>query len=374
MNYNSTTVTREVEHMSDIHAGFGRKIVFEIPKADGGDLISDMRLQVTLPEIHAQFAKWTECVGFKLLQEATLKIGDTVYDYDDGWWSYIWESLSSKNFSKVKEMVSNNSTNERTIYIPLHFFCSRHPSMALPLSRLTERVTITICLAPIDELLELYTDATMTTSRPMKSVDVSNTEIIASTLFVLHTTLSQANRTLLFNRTNPFPMEEVKAYRHQVGVPVSKIPIPNIGLCKELIWATRDDSYSDRKHHTHKQFNFTDSGSDVDGENPIITAKIGSSNGDVILEQEGNYFNLVQPRTHHSNYPNTGVNCFSFSRYPELAENTGYCDFSQFEKIWLSFILGPKSVGGCKTTNVLLYSLLTNTFTINGAGKAIKSN
>ncbi|MCJ7637747.1 MAG: hypothetical protein MUO21_09690 [Nitrososphaeraceae archaeon] len=77
---------------------------------------------------------------------------------------------------------------------------------------------------------------------------------------------------------------------------------------------------------------FSNYGIFIDGSvNPIEYALLKFNGHDRFDRREGEYFNYVQPEQHHSNTPKDGINCYSFSLYPEQHQPSGTANLSRIE-------------------------------------------
>ena len=80
--------------------------------------------------------------------------------------------------------------------------------------------------------------------------------------------------------------------------------------------------------------------------------------------REGRYFNLVQPYSHHTNVPATGINVYSFCFYPEEHQPSGTCNFSRIDNASLILTISPESVAVTndkkKTCKVRVYAVNYN--------------
>ena len=64
---------------------------------------------------------------------------------------------------------------------------------------------------------------------------------------------------------------------------------------------------------------------------PLDTFKLVLNGQDRFKEQQGKYFNQVQPFQHHSGSPYPGVYSYSFALKPEEHQPTGTCNFSRID-------------------------------------------
>jgi hypothetical protein len=75
---------------------------------------------------------------------------------------------------------------------------------------------------------------------------------------------------------------------------------------------------------------------DEDTSGPLDTFKLVLNGQDRFKEQEGKYFNSVQPFVHHSGSPMPGIYAYSFALKPEEHQPTGTCNFSRIDNAQVS--------------------------------------
>ncbi|NBR25641.1 MAG: hypothetical protein EBU08_18045, partial [Micrococcales bacterium] len=73
--------------------------------------------------------------------------------------------------------------------------------------------------------------------------------------------------------------------------------------------------------------------------NPVATAKIQLNGHDRFDQQDGDYFNYVQPYQHHTRTPADGVNVYSFGLHPEQHQPSGTANLSRIDttQLFLTF-------------------------------------
>jgi hypothetical protein len=90
--------------------------------------------------------------------------------------------------------------------------------------------------------------------------------------------------------------------------------------------------------------------------NPISSVLLQLNGHDRFDEQDGNYFNYVQPWESHSATPSDGVNVYSFALNPEDHQPSGTCNFSRIDNATLNVTLPNGTVNSSDkqaTLNVL---------------------
>jgi hypothetical protein len=104
----------------------------------------------------------------------------------------------------------------------------------------------------------------------------------------------------------------------------------------DLSIAVDDANVTDTRNTSHNNdvtvnqpFNY---GLDLAGNgNPVSVAKLQLNGQDRFDEQEGSYFNYVQPAQHHTHTPADGVNVYSFGLHPEQHQPSGTANLSRID-------------------------------------------
>ena len=166
-----------IEQTFNGQADFGRRVTCTISR--NGDLAFRTYLQVTLPEINQNmvsatagdgntglFARWLDCPGEQLISQVEVEIGGQRIDRQYGDFMHIWNqlTLTSEQELGYNKMIGNttqltyitdpsfadvdgpceanapkqvcaprNALPETTLYVPLQFWFSANPGLALPL-------------------------------------------------------------------------------------------------------------------------------------------------------------------------------------------------------------------------------------------------
>lgn len=150
---------------------FGKKVPSIINRI--GDLISNIILIITLPSINQIYNtnqtvdkntrfSWIKKIGFGIIKNIEIKIGDKVIQQFTGEWLNCWYELN-KNEDEFNKMIGNipelfnydNEKDEYKIYIPIPFWFSKSPSLSLPICCLkNHNVEITL---ELEDLKKCYT-------------------------------------------------------------------------------------------------------------------------------------------------------------------------------------------------------------------------
>ena len=124
-----------IEQTFNGNASLGNRVTCTISR--NGDLVTNMWLEVTV-------SKDTDVVnslGHALIEYVELEIGGQRIDKHYGEWLDIWSELTLPEEKRAgfKEMIGRRDTGAGTaleskkLYVPLQFFFSRNPGLALPL-------------------------------------------------------------------------------------------------------------------------------------------------------------------------------------------------------------------------------------------------
>lgn len=128
---------------------FGKKVPCIINRI--GDLIKNITLIITLPSIsqiynidqtvdkNTKFA-WIRKIGFGIIKNIEIKIGNKVIQQFTGEWINCWYQLN-KHDEEINKMIGNipelfnydNQKDEYKLFIPIPFWFSKSPSLSLPL-------------------------------------------------------------------------------------------------------------------------------------------------------------------------------------------------------------------------------------------------
>ena len=92
----------------------------------------------------------------------------------------------------------------------------------------------------------------------------------------------------------------------------------------------------------------------------LDTALLQLNGHDRFDEQEGTYFNYVQPWESHSATPSDGVNVYSFALNPEDHQPSGTCNFSRIDNATLNLNFVNGTVNSTKTGTLNVYAVNYN--------------
>jgi hypothetical protein len=323
--------------------------------------------------------RWVTNLGYNYIKEARITIGGSTIETLYGEWLNIWDELTNKDGIKYNKLIgnvdelvnpfkfvpkytiinnkmynitypistSNNpSIKQRQIQVPLNFWFTKNPSLALPLLKLQnnevylEIDTIDIGFNGLfqvwSNILNMYVspilynrvhqdkiDITSFVSASDRVFDVRN-QLICSYVY-----LDSIERSTLLLNTNKINYVISTAKRTISEFNISElhktIDITNANHhIKELIWiARRKDSiknFNNHMNYTATPEEYKENMGILDRIEIIWNREISRSDNDA------EYYNNIVPYKYHTNIPRTGLYCYSFSLFPEKQVSAGSYD------------------------------------------------
>ena len=266
-----------IEQTFNGQADFGRRVTCTISR--NGDLAYRTYLQVTLPQIDNNYARWLDFPGHQLISQVEVEIGGQRIDRQYGDWMHIWNQLTlpaeqQKGYFKmvgnttqltyitdptfaevdgpcggdapVNVCAPRKSLPETTLYVPLQFWYCRNPGLALPLIALQyHEVKINLDLRPIDECLWAVTSLNET-SKAVKYDAAYNNSLVAASLYVDYIFLDTDERRRMAQNPHEYLIEQLQFTGDEsVGSSSNKIKLNFNHPCKELVWVVQPDANVD---------------------------------------------------------------------------------------------------------------------------------
>ena len=326
--------------------------------ARNGDLIGDMYIELanTAEKLSSAasdgaaaataFAGW---VAERAIKSAELSIGGQRIDkhYQRWWRLYSELYLDDAKRTNWGKMTSSSVTATGTVYLPLIFFFNRNPGLALPLIALQyHEVRIDFDLA----------------SNFDKYLSTSTFKVWGNYVY-----LDTEERRRFAQKGHEYLIEQVQ---HTGTDTVTKDATKQVRLSynhpvKELVWCVADAASDDAQGMYDLTSACTQAAVDfvtvpnaqsntyisanqfgcpaldvLTGTSKVFTEqalgnldtfKLVLNGQDRFKEQQGRYFNQVQPFQHHSGNPYAGVYSYSFALKPEEHQPTGTCNFSRID-------------------------------------------
>ena len=269
-----------IEQTFNGQADFGRRVTCTL--ARNGDLAYRTYLQVTLPEINqelAKFARWLDFPGEQMIAQVEVEVGGQRIDRQYGDYMHIWNqlTLSKEQERGYYKMVGNttqltyitdpsfanvdgpcdssaprqvcaprNALPETTLYVPFQFWYCRNPGLALPLIALQyHEVRINLDIRPIDECLWAVS-ALDKSSGNVKVTGAYNQSLVAASLYVDYVFLDTDERRRMAQNPHEYLIEQLQFTGDEsVGSSSNKIKLNFNHPVKELIWVVQPDQNVD---------------------------------------------------------------------------------------------------------------------------------
>ncbi len=345
-----------------------------------GDLISNMYFCFNLPDIYSTNKhrfRWINNIGNNIILSASIKGDGTIIDTIYGDWMNIWNELTNKDGIEYNKLIGNipefcgptNNSSKYTIrnnklinitypeankndkdnpsirgrvlQVPLNFWFTRNPSLALPLYKMqTQTLTVEVELRNIEKLYQVWFDKyklyvsptfyNILSKNEEEDIYISNflnnESYINCHLDINYILLESEHRNTSLNETIvKYVVDYVKkttkiglvSIRNNSGTSDNIISNDHI---KELVWVLRRPDIEDN-------FNIYDNytASHIYNENMGILEKAEIRWASTIIrsDESAYYYNNIQPYQYHTNVPRTGIYCYSFSLFPEKIVSAG---------------------------------------------------
>jgi hypothetical protein len=390
------------------------------------DLLYSTYVEVQLPSNNADGtdAVWNndqQRLGYNLIRYAELDVGGQIIDRQYGEWMFLWDCLSSDSAqsNKLTIMVGMTKANgipldhgaqsypetlgcsgangrpslPNTLYIPLFFFFTRNPGMALPLIALQyHEVKINVLWNDPKFIAGNFND---TSSLPPPS---------SAALYIDYIYLDTEERRRMSQQSHEYLIEQTQ-YNEDKGISSAnnRIDLTFNHPVKELVWVVQPSYYTDcavaKKLGQSRLTPFT-------YDDPAVYEQWLQINGQDRLDRRyGDYFNKVQPYQHHTgsfnkevsalttfqdysnntvaiynkvNTPQPGAYMYSFALKPEEHQPSGTCNFSRIDTATIVMTIDGSQIVNQdtdRTWNVRVYAVNYNILRVmSGMGGLAYSN
>jgi len=358
-----------------------------------GDLLKNLYFCCTLPKIYSSSNiafKWVKNIGNILVKKATLKIDGNIIDTLTSDWLNIWNELTmdtdgfdlmignipqlnNPSLTSSKKIILNNnkfmynyypnssihnnepSIDEYNLIIPLPFWFTKNPSLAIPLLRLQyQEIFLIIQLENSEKLYTVYSNDLEENISPLfynqlysnnlqsgiKKRENINIKKFTKSLNIkpyiesVYVFLGENERNQIFKKSTISYLVEQFEITSQNIIPRSLnntlININTKKATKEIIWLTRREDYitnfNGHSNYTasirqNNDFGIMDRASIIWDKTKII-----------VDDKNADFYNKIQPYQCHTNIPKyNGMYFYSFSLNPEKNNPSGYYNASLVE-------------------------------------------
>jgi len=352
------------------------QMTFEIKRY--GDLISNMYLSFNLPDIYSTDThrfKWINNVGHNFIKTATVRIEGIIIDEVYGEWMNIWNELTNKDgveynklIGNIPEYTSPNNNNSRyvirnnilynriypskdkitdarnpsikgrVLQVPLNFWFSRNPSLALPLYKIqNQEIKIDVEVNDIEKLYQVWCDKLKMYVSPAFFNNIYKDNININTFLMGRSYIQcflDANYIFLDSDYRMSSLQTEGIVKYVVDY-VKRQTFPALNITsngdyytltssynhiKEIIWVLRR---TDIPEKLNLNDNYTASHTYNETMGLLESARIMWADTIIREDQKAYYYNNIQPYQYHTQVPRTGIYCYSFSLFPEKIMSAG---------------------------------------------------
>jgi len=343
-----------------------------------GDLLSNIFISFKIPDIYSSNElkfRWVDNLGFNYIYRADIEIAGNKIESIYGEWMNIWNELTSsdgimynKLIGNIDEMINpysfqakytviNNklynvtypvrnlqdtipSIKGREIQVPLHFWFTRNPSLALPLLKLANneiRLVVETNKKSIEGLYKVWCNilnvfvssklynkihsSNISIYNFIKNTPISNPFDVNNKLHLTYVFLDTIERSRILMETNTidYVIDTVKIATGDGTENKYNISNANNHI-KEIIWTIkRSDIIDNFNNYT----NYTASHVYNESMGILKRASIKWLNQTDRVDYDANFYNQIQPYYNHTNIPRTGIYCYSFALFPEKINTSG---------------------------------------------------
>lgn len=336
----------------------------------------------TTDTINKNFA-WVKNLGFSMIDNIELKIGEKIIDKHYGIWLYIWHELngnynSRKLFDRMIGNVpelTNFDRNEKpkyTLMVPLIFPFNRFSGLSLPVTALQyNTINLSLKFKKFSECCYIepeYEDDEQTKKRFDLDSEFENKNFgYEAKLYVEYIFLDKHERTKFIKSSNEYIIEQLQyihstidgsslkidpepidhksqeyyQFKEDMKIPISEdIEVEFNHPCKEFIWVAQKNIYVTNNEYGDREILFGNFTANRDGkDNPILTTGLTFNGYERFKKYDGMYFNYLQPWAYHKNTPSDGINVYSFANNPEELQPSGTCNLSRIKSTKFLFDL-----------------------------------
>lgn len=393
-----------------------------------GDLLGQIYLYFELPDIYSDDQlrfRWIKNIANHMIYSYSVRIDTQLIDQRWGEWMDIWNELALGIDKKycVDEMTGNTddhnnprsllpmvtvrnnrltytaypastgpdrpSIRRRRHFVPLDFWFTKNPSLALPLIGLQyQNIDITIELRSINELYQIYDERSglyvspqgymsrypgsdvsirrFTAYRGSGTSSVDLNAYLECNYYFLdeaeRRTIAASNIDLLVERVYRSERDGIKANNTMdlvIANPVKEMVwfMRRADVAQYNEWGNFTARYPENKHY------------------PIMsTAKIMWNGLDRIEDKPASYYNRIQPWQHHTTSPRAGIYCYSYALHPEKVQPSGSFNATMIHKIQMYFTTeqyAGETVDIADEYQVVVYTVYYNIFRVIGGSGAM---
>ena len=377
---------------------FGHRSRCNIPRI--GDLVREIYLKIELPELNQGILKtydsvtqefinintyptYCDSIGHALIKQATLKIGGQTVEIINGDYleiysdmfipksqSFAIEQLVGRTYERTGLGPASNVTYRteqgfdavgafpRTFMVPLRFYQTQDPNLAIPLTSLTKQeVEVEILFEDVnklivntqklggDENLRSYVDTTLALGA--KPVTITNATLLVDYIF-----LSQDEADYFKSTEQSYLITQVQGLETQASKLENYETVPRqikttfVNPVKEFFMIIQSDKFRPRDAST-VDTTLTDyfmfRSTTVSSPDNLKSLEL-LFNGQPRIQSriaDSFYLRIAQPLQAHTKIPQRYIYNYSYSLDPENYQPTGQVNYSRIKDVYYNMYLNP---------------------------------
>lgn len=351
-----------------------------------GDLMANMFFICQIPDIilkqNGYRFKWVKNFGEMLIDNYYITSSGTILDRQFGEWAHIWRQLTTDTsklhiYNKMTgntadmyepDFVRNEITTQpfikgRSVVIPLDFWFTKNPGLAIPLISLQyHELYVNIELRALNDLYLIDT----LDGRGYRRINDAIRDYVSHVLFTTPNSLviypyieatfvflDNAERNVFAKSSLDYLIEQHQRFVKEDASGSVMIDLILQNPVKEIVFVLRTNISSQKNEWT----NFMG----ANRVHLIESAKLLFNGQERIEEKPVEYYSFIEPWQYHSGSPPDGVYVISFSLQPEAFQPSGACNMSRVNKVQLHLVLRENYV-----CDILVYTTNYNFFRVIG--------
>lgn len=341
---------------------FGKRVTALIQRR--GDLLGPMMLEIVLPYVtmtDGTVAKYVNGVGYALIDEISLEIGEQEIDKQTGEWMQVWSTLTTSasqrdalnnmigrvdglnlpplNPKAVPCSVGSYKYGAMKLYIPLQFWFNKNPGLYLPLLAMQYNpIRINLKLKDLNSIID-KTDL----SGACAGVQPNPVSFIDFQMWGDYIYLDTEERRRFVANTHEYLIEQIQ-YTPRISIPEG-INTQNVRVefnhpLREIIWLLRREAMD----ATNEWFNWGSTSSHEPGisRDMLQDAVLQVDGYDRFDLRDAGYFRMVQPFQYHTTTDvKQFIYLYSFALRPEEMQPSGSLNASRIDNMNLIVNLRP---------------------------------
>lgn len=341
---------------------FGKRVTALIQRR--GDLLGPMMLEIVLPYVtmtDGTVAKYVNGIGYALIDEISLEIGEQEIDKQTGEWMQVWSTLSTPgsqrdalnnmlgrvdglnlpplNPTATPCSVGSYKYGAMKLYIPLQFWFNKNPGLYLPLLAMQYNpIRINLKLRDLNSVIDKTDLSGACAGLQPKPVSFIDFQMYGDYIY-----LDTEERRRFVANTHEYLIEQIQ-YTPRISIPEG-INTQNVRVefnhpLREIIWLLRREAMD----ATNEWFNWGSTSSHEAGisRDMLQDAVLQVDGYDRFDLRDAGYFRLVQPFQYHTTTDvKQFIYLYSFALRPEEMQPSGSLNASRIDNMNLIVNLRP---------------------------------